>query len=70
MKRRLRKHVVHHRKPARAPKVSEGYLVLVRSWVLVVMFAIMLGVGAIAGTFIQSQILQSTPQVAGTSISR
>lgn len=70
MKRRSHKHVVHHRKSPRAAKVSEGYLVLVRSWVLVVMFAIMLGVGAIAGSFLNSQVLQTTPQVAGATTSQ
>lgn len=35
---------------------------------LVVLFAIMLGVGAVVGTFLNSQLEQTTPQVAGAEI--
>jgi uncharacterized protein involved in exopolysaccharide biosynthesis len=55
---------------AHSTKPNEGYLVLVRSWVLVVMFAIMLAVGTIVGTFLNTQMLQATPQVAGASTSK
>lgn len=46
-------------------KPTENYLVVVRSWMLVVLFAIMLGVGAVVGTFLNTQLNQSEPQVAG-----
>lgn len=66
---------VHHR--AAAKKVSrastgtnENYLVVVRGWMLVVAFALMLGVGAIVGNFVNQQMNASTPSVAGVSTDR
>ncbi len=47
---------------------SKHYLVLVRSWMLVVAFAIMLGVGAMVGQFINTQLNASSPSVAGDQI--
>ena len=49
---------------------SEKYLVVVRGWMLVVAFALMLGIGAIVGNFINQQLDLSTPMVAGASITR
>ena len=65
---------VHHRAPAkklsRSQSPSENYLVVVRGWMLVVAFALMLGVGAIVGNFINSQLNQTTPSVAGATVER
>lgn len=47
---------------------TEAHLVMVRSWILVVMFAIMLGVGAVVGTFLNNNLNATTPQVAGAQI--
>lgn len=62
-----RKHVSSHRhhtaKVSRREKPAEGYLVIVRSWMLLVMFALMLGLGAVVGTFLNAQ--NGTPTVAG-----
>ncbi len=61
-KRHVKK--VHHR-PSRGKAPSEQYLVIVRSWMLVVVFALMLGVGAIVGTFLNAKLNETTPAVAG-----
>lgn len=66
MKKKLihrRHHAVTHVKSA-----DKQYLVVIKSWMFLVAFAMMLGLGAIAGNFINQQINQSTPQVAGASI--
>ena len=64
-----RKHVVHHKHSAtrsvRAAKPQESYLVVVRSWMLLVMFALMLGLGAVVGTYLNAQAAANTPIVAG-----
>jgi hypothetical protein len=60
--RRVHHHLTHHKA---APKGD--YLVMVRSWMFVVAFALMLGLGAIMGSFISSQIASSTPTVAGVT---
>ena len=69
-----RKHVVHHRHHAsrtiRTSKPKESYLVVVRSWMLLVMFALMLGLGAVVGTYLNAQSSANTPQVAGAETSR
>ena len=43
------------------------YLVVVRGWMFLVAFAMMLGLGAMVGNFVNVQLNQSTPQVAGAS---
>ncbi|MCX6793605.1 MAG: hypothetical protein NTY06_00700 [Candidatus Gottesmanbacteria bacterium] len=60
--RRVHHHPTHHKAPA-----SENYLVVVRSWMFVVAFALMLGLGAMVGQFISTQIASSTPVVAGVT---
>jgi hypothetical protein len=61
----------HHRATVRRlGKSSENYLVVVRGWMLVVAFALMLGIGAIVGNFISQQLNLSTPTVAGASVAR
>ncbi len=62
-KRRASHRRVHHRAVRVHGKPQESYLVVVRSWMLIVLFAIMLGVGAIVGTALNGQF--GTPQVAG-----
>ena len=47
---------------------KKGVLFLIKSWMFVVMFALMLGVGAIVGTYIAEQMNANTPAVAGVSI--
>jgi len=50
-KRSLRR--AHHRVHARKlHQPSENYLVVVRGWMLLVAFALMLGMGAIVGNYI------------------
>ncbi|MEK7544496.1 MAG: hypothetical protein AAB557_06605 [Patescibacteria group bacterium] len=73
MKKKLahRRHV-HHRTATRVQQrvASPHYLVVVRSWMFLVAFAMMLGLGAMMGNFISQQLNQSTPQVAGASTSK
>jgi len=47
---------------------SEKYLIVVRSWMIVVMFALMLGVGAVLGQFFNDKLSETTPSVAGVQI--
>lgn len=49
---------------------KKNFLLLLKSWMFVVMFALMLGVGAIVGSFINQEMNANTPTVAGASISR
>lgn len=69
MKKRARRHAVHHKKTTAVRSKQPDYLVVVRGWMFVVMFALMLGVGAIVGNFINQQ-LNSAPVVAGAQTSR
>lgn len=65
MKRKTVHHRTHHRHAAR--RGNQDYIVLVRGWMFVVAFALMLGIGAIVGTYLQTQLNASTPIVAGAS---
>lgn len=71
MKRKTRRHL-HHRKTtiARALRSDTNYLVIIRGWMFIVLFAVMLGIGAVVGNFLNQQLNQTTPQVAGAQISR
>jgi len=62
--------VIHHSHVKRLSRPNENYLVVVRGWMLVVAFALMLGMGAIVGNYINQQLNQGTPTVAGATISR
>jgi len=64
-----KKHVrrVHHTQTHHKTKTREDYLVVVRSWMFVVAFALMLGLGAMVGQFISANIDASTPVVAGVT---
>lgn len=66
----MKKKLVHrkHHRITHVNKAGEQYFVVIKSWMFLVAFAMMLGLGAIAGNFINEQINQSTPQVAGASI--
>jgi len=68
-KRKAHRHVrAHHRSSAsRQTSANENHLVIVRGWMLVVAFALMLGIGATVGNFIRQQLDQATPTVAGAS---
>jgi hypothetical protein len=55
-------HRVMHAKPVR------DELVIVRGWMFVVAFALMLGIGAVVGTYFNALINESTPTVAGAQI--
>lgn len=59
---------VHHKPVHRKAHTSENYLVVVRGWMFVVAFALMLGLGALVGQFISTQIASSVPAVAGMQI--
>ena len=59
---------VHHR-VVRAKPVNDT-LVVVRGWMFVVAFALMLGIGAIVGTFFNQMLNESVPSVAGAQIQR
>jgi hypothetical protein len=63
-------HTAHRSHPRVAHKEDERYVVLVRSWIFFVLFAIMLGVGVIVGSYINNQLNGGTPVVAGASTSR
>lgn len=58
----------HRKTHARKSASNERYLVVVRSWMIVVVFALMLGVGAVVGTFLNEKLSETTPQVAGVSV--
>lgn len=60
----------HHRAVSRVSRPSENYLVVVRGWMLVIAFALMLGMGAIVGNYINQQLDAATPTVAGVSVER
>lgn len=67
-----KKRVTHKQKSAarvsRASKPTETYFVVVRSWMLLVMFALMLGLGAVVGTYLNAQSAANDPAVAGVQI--
>lgn len=67
MKKKYLAHHKHHNvaRVARAKAPKESYLVIVRSWMLLVMFALMLGLGAVVGTYLNQQSSANTPAVAG-----
>lgn len=49
---------------------DDKYVILVRSWVFLVLFAIMLGVGVIVGNYINAELNNGIPTVAGYSTGR
>jgi hypothetical protein len=69
MKRKVARRA-SHRKSYKRAHPGEQYLLAVRGWMLVVAFALMLGVGAIVGNYINQQLNLASPQVAGVSTSK
>lgn len=71
MKRKAAHHKTHkkHISTKRTHHDNDRYVVFVRSWVFLVLFAIMLGVGVLAGNYIRAQ-LNGTPTVAGVTTER
>lgn len=68
----MAKKKVHHKKAQRSSRQSapkESYFVVIRSWMLLVMFALMLGLGAVVGTYLNQQS-NGVPVVAGAETSR
>lgn len=65
-----KKHLAHHKKPSghriHSAKPKEHFFIIIRSWMLLVMFALMLGLGAVVGTYLNDQ--SSVPSVAGVQI--
>jgi hypothetical protein len=69
----MAKKKTHHKKVTHTTRVAkpiESYFVVVRSWMLLVMFALMLGLGAVVGTYLNQQSAASAPVVAGAQTSR
>jgi hypothetical protein len=66
----MKKKVVRRKLAARPVRRSgkKNFLLLLKSWMFVVMVALMLGIGAIIGSFINTQMGATTPQVAGVTI--
>jgi len=54
--------------PVKKKKEAKSFLMILKSWMFVVMFALMLGIGAIVGTFINQQMDMGNPQVAGAQV--
>lgn len=67
MKKHARRH--HARSVTRhTRRVPAHYVAVVRGWMFVVAFALMLGVGAIVGRFLNEKLNEAVPQVAGVQI--
>jgi hypothetical protein len=65
--RRQAKTVTRKVKTAAQPK---SILTIIKGWMFVVAFALMLGIGAIVGTYFSQLMNENTPTVAGAQISR
>jgi len=68
MKKKLVRHTARKVRAIRREPQKKSFLFLLKSWMFVVMFALMLGIGAIVGSYINQQMNASVPQVAGVSI--
>jgi hypothetical protein len=58
----------HHKVTRTAP--ANDTLVVVRGWMFVVAFALMLGIGAITGTLFNKMLNENVPTVAGVQVER
>ena len=67
MKKRVHKHS-RARYVTRRIRQPKNLLVWIRGWMFVVVFALMLGLGAIVGQFLSAKLNETTPQVAGIQI--
>lgn len=65
-KKTAAKHSSSVKKQSRSSNADGQYIILVRSWVFLVLFALMLGIGVIVGNYINGQ-LNGYPTVAGYS---
>jgi hypothetical protein len=81
MKKKLSRHVaVHHKSVAKKvtktvkavksskPSNLQEYLLAIKGWMFVVAFALMLGIGAVVGTYFNQLLNASVPTVAGAQI--
>ena len=69
-KKPAHKKKTHHSSPVRRiSRTEDRYVVLVRSWVFLVLFAFMLGIGVVVGNYLNAQI-NGSPTVAGVSTER
>jgi site-specific recombinase len=64
----MKKKTVRRRTKRKQNKQTVDYMVVVRSWMLIVLFALMLGVGAIIGNYINVHLAEGVPTVAGSSV--
>ncbi len=70
VRRKTAKRVKTHRKVVRTAHTDNDMLVIVRGWMFVVAFALMLGIGAVAGTFVSRMLNTDVPSVAGVQTAR
>lgn len=66
MKKKAVRHARHNR--GSSPRKEGYYIILAKSWMFLVLFALMLGVGAIVGSKLSVQL--NSPQVAGWTTTR
>lgn len=67
----MKKKIVRRKQAAVRPvKKAEkkSFLLMLKSWMFVVMVALMLGIGAIIGNFLSLELSADNPQVAGVTI--
>jgi hypothetical protein len=71
MAKKVARHHVHRvAKPVRKGKSASQPAVYIHGWMFVVAFALMLGLGAIVGTYFNGLMNEGVPTVAGVSVSR
>lgn len=67
----MKKKIVRRKQAASRPVKKDekkGFLLMLKSWMFVVMVALMLGIGAIIGNFLSLELSADNPQVAGVTI--
>lgn len=69
-KKKIHHKITKKKSSARIHAPKESYFVVARSWMLLVMFALMLGLGAVVGTYLNEKSLETTPAVAGAQTAR
>ena len=67
MKKKIVRRTPKAVRPAKKTE-KKGFLFMLKSWMFVVMVALMLGIGAIIGNFLSLEMSANNPQVAGVSI--
>ena len=65
-KTKARRTAKRHHKAKPAPK--EDTMLVIQGWMFIVAFALMLGIGAVVGTYFNKIINGDTPTVAGAHI--